>query len=45
MVCLEPWTAPRGALAGGERCLWLQPGERQQLRCRYALLKGDRIQA
>jgi len=25
MVCLEPWTAPRGALAGGERCLWLQP--------------------
>jgi galactose mutarotase-like enzyme len=45
MVCLEPWTAPRGALAGGERCLWLQPGERQQLRCRYALLKGDRLQA
>jgi galactose mutarotase-like enzyme len=45
MVCLEPWTAPRGALAGGERCLWVQPGERQQLRCRYALLKGDRIQA
>lgn len=37
MVCLEPWTAPRGALAGGERCLWLAPGESRSLRCRYSL--------
>jgi galactose mutarotase-like enzyme len=40
MVCLEPWTAPRGALASGDRCLWLQPGDRQQLRCRYRLLQA-----
>jgi galactose mutarotase-like enzyme len=40
MVCLEPWTAPRGSLASGDRCLWLQPGERQQLRCRYRLLQA-----
>lgn len=40
MVCLEPWTAPRGALASGDRCLWLQPGERQQLRCRYRLFQA-----
>ena len=39
MVCLEPWTAPRGALTSGDRCLWLEPGERQQLRCRYRLLQ------
>ena len=39
MVCLEPWTGPRGSLASGERCLWLQPGERQQLRCRYQLIQ------
>ncbi len=37
MVCVEPWTAPRGALAGGERCLWLEPGESLSLRCRYSL--------
>ena len=40
MVCLEPWTAPRGSLASGDRCLWLQPGDRQQLRCRYRLLQA-----
>jgi len=40
MVCLEPWTAPRGSLAGGERCLWLQPGACRQLRCRYQLLQA-----
>ena len=40
MLCLEPWTAPRGALASGERCLRLQPGERQQLHCRYRLLQA-----
>jgi len=40
MVCLEPWTAPRGSLASGERCLWLQPRECRQLRCRYQLLQA-----
>ena len=35
MVCLEPWTAPRGSLATGDRCLELEPGQAMQLRCRY----------
>ena len=35
MLCLEPWTAPRGALSSGERLLTLQPGEHMELRCRY----------
>jgi galactose mutarotase-like enzyme len=37
MVCLEPWTAPRGALASGERRLQVQPGESRELACRYRL--------
>jgi len=37
MVCLEPWTAPRGALASGERLLRLQPGASLELACRYAV--------
>jgi galactose mutarotase-like enzyme len=37
MVCLEPWTAPRGALASGERRLELQPGEQLELNCCYRL--------
>ena len=36
MVCLEPWTAPRGSLATGDRRLELEPGEAMQLRCRFA---------
>jgi len=40
MVCLEPWTAPRGALVSGERRLELAPGDQQQLRCRYGLLEA-----
>ena len=35
MVCLEPWTAPRGSLATGDRRLELEPGQATQLRCRY----------
>lgn len=35
MVCLEPWTAPRGALASGERLLRVPPGESLELFCRY----------
>ena len=35
MVCLEPWTAPRGSLVTGDRRLELEPGETMQLRCRY----------
>jgi galactose mutarotase-like enzyme len=35
MVCLEPWTAPRGALISGERCLRLDPGASVELGCRY----------
>jgi HK97 family phage prohead protease len=37
MVCLEPWTAPRGSLASGERRLELQPGEQLELNCCYRL--------
>ncbi len=37
MVCLEPWTAPRGALASGERRLELAPGASLRLACRYGL--------
>ena len=32
MLCLEPWSAPRGELG-----LLLQPGERCELRCRYRI--------
>ena len=35
MVCIEPWTAPRGALNSGERLLQVQPGESLELACRY----------
>ena len=35
MVCLEPWTAPRGSLVSGDRRLQLDPGQAIQLRCRY----------
>jgi galactose mutarotase-like enzyme len=37
MLCLEPWTAPRGALLSGERRLTLDPGETFELRCRYSV--------
>lgn len=35
MLCLEPWTAPRGALASGERLLRLPPGETIRMQTRY----------
>jgi galactose mutarotase-like enzyme len=35
MVCLEPWTAPRGALTSGERLLHVPAGESVELACRY----------
>lgn len=35
MVCLEPWTAPRGALTSGERLLHVPAGESVELTCRY----------
>ena len=35
MVCLEPWSAPRGVLG-----LTLAVGEQQELRCRYRLSDG-----
>ena len=41
MVCLEPWTAERGALEPGhpasQRRLELAPGTSQTLRCRYVV--------
>jgi len=36
-VCVEPWTAPPGGVPTGDRCLWLQPGERQLLGCRFRI--------
>ena len=35
MVCVEPWTAPRGALASGERLLHVAPGGSVELHCRF----------
>jgi galactose mutarotase-like enzyme len=35
MVCLEPWSGPRGALVSGEGRLTLDPGDCRQLLCRY----------
>ena len=40
MVCLEPWTAPRGSLASGDRCLWLNPGDSMSFQCRYSLIEA-----
>ncbi|MCP9885717.1 galactose mutarotase [Synechococcus sp. ATX 2A4] len=37
MVCLEPWTGPRGALVSGDRRLEVAAGESCTLRSRYAL--------
>lgn len=34
MICLEPWTSPRGSLSSGERKLELDPGSMQKLHCR-----------
>ncbi len=39
MVCLEPWTAPRGALANGERRLELAPGADCRLSALYRLIQ------
>ena len=35
MLCLEPWTAPRNAMATGDRLLQVPPGETLELRCSY----------
>ena len=37
MVCLEPWTGPRGALQSGERRIELAPGATIDLGCRYTV--------
>jgi galactose mutarotase-like enzyme len=39
MVCLEPWTAPRGALVSGERRLVVEPGAFCRLGCRYRMVE------
>jgi galactose mutarotase-like enzyme len=38
MVCLEPWSAPRGALLSGDRRLELAPGDGLRMACRYRAL-------
>jgi galactose mutarotase-like enzyme len=40
MVCLEPWTSPRGALLSGERRLEVAPGAACRLGGRYVLIEG-----
>lgn len=40
MVCLEPWTGPRGALLSGDGLLTLPPGESLKLACRYRAAMG-----
>ncbi|WP_216901834.1 galactose mutarotase [Synechococcus sp. CCY 9618] len=37
MVCLEPWSGPRGALSSGDRRLEVAPGEVLELGCRYTV--------
>lgn len=40
MVCLEPWSGPRGALLSGDGLLALPPGESLRLSCRYRTATG-----
>ena len=35
MLCLEPWTGPRGSVVSGDRRLELSPGQECVLHCRY----------
>ena len=42
MVCVEPWTAPRGALSSGERLLRVAPGRSVELNCRFRVESTDR---
>ena len=37
MLCLEPWSGPRGALSSGERRLEVPAGESLELGCRYSV--------
>ena len=40
MVCLEPWSGPRGALLSGDGRLELAPGDSRELLCRYRATAG-----
>lgn len=40
MVCLEPWSGPRGALVSGDGRLELAPGESCELLCRYRVTES-----
>lgn len=40
MVCLEPWSGPRGALLSGDGRLVLAGGESRELVCRYRATLG-----
>ena len=37
MVCLEPWTAPRGSLTTGDHCIYLKPGASSTSNVRYQI--------
>ena len=37
MVCLEPWTAPRGSLTTGNHCIYLKPGVSSTSKVRYQI--------
>lgn len=40
MLCLEPWSGPRGALLSGDGRQMLAPGQSLCLACRYAVTTG-----
>ncbi len=35
MICVEPWTSPRESLITGDRCLYIEPEEVQELKCQF----------
>lgn len=37
MLCVEPWTGPRGSLISGDGRLEVEPGQSRSLRCRYTV--------
>lgn len=41
-VCVEPWTAPVGALSSGERLLNADPGQSVELKCRFQVASTGR---
>ena len=45
MLCLEPWTAPRGSLVSGDRRIDLPAGAQERLQTRFAVQQPGASQA